>query len=413
MFEKLKSTSEFNRNVLILMIGTATAQAVPIIISPLLTRIYTPSEFGIFALYISVISVLAVISTGRYELAIMLPKENADAANLMALSTIIVISFSFLLLLFLYISSFFGISRYIYGWYYLVPLSVFFIGIYQNLNFWVNRNKEYKRQAVAKVVQNTSIALMSIVIGVMGFDNGLILGLVIGQGIVVLFLLFFICKYDEINMRSITKKKICYLARKYSNFPKFDISASLASVSSQQVINILFNALFSSAVAGYFYMTQRMLGAPVTFLATSILDVFKQVASKEYNEFGNAKTIYISTFKKLLALSIIPTIFIYVYSVEVFVFVFGENWMMAGVYAQILSPMLFFRFIANPLSYMLYIGNRQDVNLYMQVSLFFLVLSAFKFSDSAIGIVNFLSVAFSLFYILNIIISAKIAGAFS
>lgn len=91
MLKKLKPQSEFSRNVLTLMTGTSIAQAIPLAISPILTRIYTPEDFGIFALYMSVASMIAVTATGRYELAIMLPKKDDDAMNIVALS--IVISF--------------------------------------------------------------------------------------------------------------------------------------------------------------------------------------------------------------------------------------------------------------------------------------------------------------------------------
>ena len=93
MINKLKPKSEFSRNVLTLMTGTTIAQAIPIAISPILTRIYTPEDFGMFALYMSVASILSVVATGRYELAIMLPKKDEDAVNIVALS--IIISFSF------------------------------------------------------------------------------------------------------------------------------------------------------------------------------------------------------------------------------------------------------------------------------------------------------------------------------
>ena len=99
MFNKLKPKSEFSRNVLTLMTGTTIAQAIPIAISPILTRIYAPEDFGMFALYMSVASIISVIATGRYELAIMLPKKDEDAVNIVALSIIISFFVSFISLL--------------------------------------------------------------------------------------------------------------------------------------------------------------------------------------------------------------------------------------------------------------------------------------------------------------------------
>ena len=85
-FKTLLSNGEFTRNVITLVKGTTIAQAIPILISPILTRIYSPSEFGILAIYISLLSILSVISTGKYELAIMLPDDEEEAIQLIWLS---------------------------------------------------------------------------------------------------------------------------------------------------------------------------------------------------------------------------------------------------------------------------------------------------------------------------------------
>src|SRR6056300_1116690 len=90
--------SEFNRSVFTLMIGSTLAQAIPIAITPVLTRLYTPEDFGLLALFIAMISILSSIVNGQYEQAIILPKKEEDAINIAALSLLIAICFSILLL---------------------------------------------------------------------------------------------------------------------------------------------------------------------------------------------------------------------------------------------------------------------------------------------------------------------------
>ena len=143
-----KPKSEFTRNVLTLMTGTTIAQAIPIAISPILTRIYTPEDFGIFALYISIASILSLIATGRYELAIMLPTKDKDAVNIVALSLFISFFVSFIALLIVsifntQITSLLG-NPDISSWLYFIPLTVLFTGIYQSFNYWSNRKKSIK-----------------------------------------------------------------------------------------------------------------------------------------------------------------------------------------------------------------------------------------------------------------------------
>ncbi len=86
MLSKIKLKSEFSKNTLTLMIGSALAQVIPIIISPILTRVYTPEEFGIFALYITFISIGASLVTAKYETAILLPKKEENAKYLVYIS---------------------------------------------------------------------------------------------------------------------------------------------------------------------------------------------------------------------------------------------------------------------------------------------------------------------------------------
>ena len=93
------SGSEFSRNVLILMTGTTVAQSIPILISPILTRLYSPEDFGLFALFLGIVSILGSIANGRYEIAIMLPKKDEDAINISVLSFLISFVFSIVLLL--------------------------------------------------------------------------------------------------------------------------------------------------------------------------------------------------------------------------------------------------------------------------------------------------------------------------
>ena len=99
MLRKLIPQSTYARNVITLMTGTAFAQALPIAVSPILTRLYSPAEFGVFAMYLAVASILGVLVTGRYELAILIPKQDRDAIHIAALSAALSVLLSGLLLL--------------------------------------------------------------------------------------------------------------------------------------------------------------------------------------------------------------------------------------------------------------------------------------------------------------------------
>ena len=125
-----------------LMTGTAIAQAIPIAVSPILTRLYSPSDFGVFAVYMAVTAVLSVIATGRYEQVVMLPQKDEDAANVVVLSLIVSTFFSliFLVIVATWNSSITALlgNPEISGWLYLIPLSVLSMGVYNKFTYWLN-----------------------------------------------------------------------------------------------------------------------------------------------------------------------------------------------------------------------------------------------------------------------------------
>ena len=186
--KKIKKTqkSTFLKSVFTLMTGTTIAQAIPIIASPILTRIYTPEDFGLLALYLSIVSIVGVGITARYELAIMLPKKNKDALNLVVLSIFVSLVISVIVFILVLVSgkSFASIlgNELIYPWLYFVPFSLLLTGVYQSFNYWSNRNKKYRRLATNRVVQSTTTAGVNLGIGIIKKGPyGLILGNIISQ----------------------------------------------------------------------------------------------------------------------------------------------------------------------------------------------------------------------------------------
>ena len=185
MLEKFQK-SEFTRNVFTLTSGTAIAQAIPVVLSPVLSRLYSPEDFGILALFMSVAAVLSVIATGRYELAIMIPENKKDAYNVLAISLLIsfvtgILSLILVLLLRKSAVVFFDEPN-IGPWFFLIPVVVLFAGIYQSFNYWSTRQKTFKLNAVSRVSQSTTNVITSLGLGIAkAGPAGLIAGYIIGQ----------------------------------------------------------------------------------------------------------------------------------------------------------------------------------------------------------------------------------------
>ena len=203
--------SEMIKNVLTLFTGTALAQAVPLILAPVISRIYTDTDFAMFADYISIFSLLSVISTGRYSLAIVPVKDSKDAVNILALSFFVSVFVSILSLVLLavlheYIAAWLDNAE-LGKWLFFIPVGVFFAGSFEALTYWLNRKQKYKGLAGAKISQSTSIGILNIVLGLLKFKKtGLILSRVTGDLIAGLTAGGVFLKSDRKELKHISKK---------------------------------------------------------------------------------------------------------------------------------------------------------------------------------------------------------------
>jgi O-antigen/teichoic acid export membrane protein len=365
---------EFNRNVLTLMTGTGLGQVIPLAVTPILSRIYSPEEFGIFALVIAVASSLSVVATGRYELAIMLPRKDADAANIGALS--IVINFGVSVVLFAIawlangpISEALG-NPSISTWLYVVPLAVFLNGIYLNLTYWSNRKKLYFLMANRRVIQSGGMAAVQLGLGMLRAGaGGLVTGSICGQALAVGMMAKMVHGHSPQLWRSINRRKMWALAKRYKNCAQFLVPAHTLSAVAMQLPSIFINATFGLAAAGSFMLAERVVGSPLSLVSGSIADVFRQHISQSYLAGEHCRSEFLSALQKLTVIATPPFVILVFFAPALFALLFGEKWRLSGEYAQLLSPMFFLRFITNPLSVVAIIAQKNKYELLWQGAL--------------------------------------------
>lgn len=407
-----KAKSEFSRNVLTLMTGTTIAQAIPIAISPILTRIYTPEDFGVFALYMAIVSIVAVIATGRYEMAIMLPKEDEDVKSIVKLIMILLLTVTFVTFLIIFffnenITDAFE-NQEISSWLYFLPVSIFLVGLYQVYNYLLIREKNFKRLSTNKVIVSTTNAATQLSYG-FAISNGF--GLLFGNIISYIVSIYFIIKSKVVNKYFHFKdNSIKEVAKEYQNFPRYDVPSVLVNVVANQLPLLALGKFFGLGVVGFYSLMYKVLMMPISLLSSTVLDVFKQRATEDYNKYGNCKDIYIKTFKSLVLLGIVPFSILGIFAPEIFAFVFGESWKVAGEFAQIMTPIFFLNFIVNPLSYTFFIAQKQKLNLIGQFILLILTIISIyiglQFNDEYITVITF-AISYSFVYVFYLVISFK------
>lgn len=416
MFNKIRLKLQSNTGILIL--GTFIAQLIPIVLSPIFTRIYSPEDFGLFALYSSLVMIFSVVATGKYELAITLPKTNIEALNIIVLSLVISLSLAFLVFLSVFffseeISSLFHLAL-LKDLLYLLPLSIVNIGLYQSINYYMNRKAQFKKLALSRIVQSVFIGVVTFLFGFIFYlHSGLIVGSVFGQLIATILFVKIVFPFPLKIFHKISKKKICFVAKKHIKFPKFLIISNFINIFSQQLPIFLFSIYYSSAVVGYYMLSQRIVKIPSAIVANAIADLFRQNASYQFSHNGNCFLLYKQTVKKLLVFSFIPFIILFFIAPDLFSFIFGKNWRITGEYVQILIPMFFFQFLSNPLSMLTVLTNKQEYDLWWQ-SFFGLgtlgVLYISHYYQSDIKLTLFLlSTFYSLMYLIMLFLTYNIS----
>jgi len=362
------------------MTGTTIAQAIPIAISPILTRLYTPEDFGVFALFMAITSIFGSIANARYELAIMLPRKDEDAINILAVGFIINVGLSLFLffIIFVFHDNILNLlnNKKISPWLYLVPISVFLMGCFNLLNYFNNRKKLYKDLAKANIYKSIVSAIVQLSFGFFKAGaTGLISGQIFSQIISNTKLLLNIKKLNLFN--KINKLKLIALAKKYKDFPKFSMLAALLNTLSTHLTNILISSFFGIATLGYYSLVQRVLGIPSVLIGSSISQVFFQEAMQEKRQTGKVIKSFNNTVKKLLIIGIPLFGFLFFLIEDLFAFVFGENWRIAGVYAQIVIPFLFVNFIVGSISIVNMVFEKNLYGLYINTIILFVSLLIF------------------------------------
>jgi O-antigen/teichoic acid export membrane protein len=419
VIQRFKPKSAFSRNVLTLMTGTTIAQAIPIAISPILTRIYTPEDFGVLALYISLVSIFSVITTLRYELAIIQPRQNEDAAALVVLSAAITsgVSLALLIVVIMFnkkIQDALGNDE-IGAWLYLFPVSVFLTGLYQSLNYWNTRKEQYRKIAYTKIFQGVSASGTQVGFGVGGVAGGLLWGYFSGQVAALLLFLPSMFKGDKEAFLKVTVVGILKNARRYKKYPKYSTLGAFADSASLQMPILILSKFFDVGVTGMFSLTFRVLNLPMALMSKAISQVLFQNITRLHNEPGSspqAHRIVIKLFSVLLAMMVPFVVFIGLFGEGLFAYVFGEPWREAGSLAAVLVVAVAIRFAVSPLSSVLAMDHNIKLGVLWQFIYLVTItttLYLFRSEDIKIFVVVFVvhEVVLYLLYLAFIVKGAK------
>ncbi len=402
------------KQILILMTGSSLAQLIQLFSLPILSRIYSPQDYGELALLMAIAGLVSILSTLSYSESIIYAKNRSDAINILAICAFLGGGIFAILFVSVVAVSFFPYKVAQFGlgnWIYMIPF-VAITAALNNIFFqWCNRKKEYKRIAYAKTLAVLFSVVLALGIGLAGGASGLLIGW-IASLLVPAFMLMRILSNEAI-INVVNLNDMSRLLKENIKYPKFVLPSEFIYILYNQFPVFLLTSVSSLSNVGLFNRARMLLNLPVAHIASQVALVFRQRAVEDYQKNGECKEIFIKTFRTLFLISILPYVLVMFTAPDVVAFVLGEKWRPVGDYITILGPMYYLNFLTSPLTNMYFISQRQKEDLHIFIFLL-LTLGAscsltFKLTSDVVVVLIVFSAVNTIFYIFKLFRSFQMA----
>jgi lipopolysaccharide exporter len=334
---KLKKSS-FLKNILVVMSGTAVAQVISFALTPIISRLFSPSDFGIFGSFSAIAGIIAAGATLEYSQAIMLPKEKENAINLLAFSLVCTFTISFLCLLFCLIApaTVSGVMKTEGIWpLALLVFATMIAGVNEACQAWAVRAKAFKHTSASQVIRSFSSNGMRIGFGYLkGGAAGLIVSNVLAN-ILASINLVRVLLPDLAALRSRIRWGLMKrLARDYRDFPMYSASQNVINSLSSGLPVLLLTRFYGIAVAGAYAFGIGVLQVPMSFVSTALRQVLFQKACESQHEGGSLAALYVKTTAVLFVMVLLPSLILIIWAPQLFTWIFGSRWLLAGELAR-------------------------------------------------------------------------------
>ena len=364
-----RAHGRFISHVLTLMTATVVAQLINIAGTLVLARLFSPDAFGLFALFVTIPSLLSVLGGGRYELGIMLSERDDEAVNVLVLSILVLAGIAGVagLILVIFHAS---VARLLGNdqlghWLWSVPLALFTTGLYQVLSYWCGRMKQFRRVAIFRVCQSLVTVTSQAGLFALHASSGLALigGWILGQSIGTLLLLIQILRdHGRFLMRAYNWSGVRYALNKYRDFPIYKAPYSFVSNASSQLVLVVLRMFADLGSVGLFSLASRAVYLPVRLVSSSMNQVFYERAATEL-KYGRLEPFVTRTLRIQVVLAT-PVLILAAFHAELlFGFFLGARWTAAGSYAALLVFPGYLHFLTAWLDRLFDVQGRQRLSL--------------------------------------------------
>jgi O-antigen/teichoic acid export membrane protein len=360
----------FARSVSILVGGTAMAQAIAVAASPVLTRVYHPSDFGILQVFLSLTGFVMVVAAGRYEFALLLPEDEQSSFDLLGVALFCVCLTTVVTAMMVAVFQRrpwmlpAGVSV-LKGSLWLLPVSVLGGGLYQVLSYRAMRQNAYRQIATTKLTQVAAMVAVQIgasllTRGPLGLLAGDAVGRITGSGTFLREL----WRNHEVQLRSMRVPRMIRLAMRYRDYPLVSTWGGLLNASGLALPALFLAACYGAQYTGWFALVNRVLGVPAALIGASIAQVYtSEAATLSRTDPQRLLYIFLETTRRMLYLGLAPCALFTIFAPWIFQTIFGRVWREAGEYARYLAFMCYAGFINSPVTLTLSVLQRQRTQL--------------------------------------------------
>ncbi|MEZ9042782.1 MULTISPECIES: lipopolysaccharide biosynthesis protein [unclassified Vibrio] len=407
-----RNNKQLFRDIRTLVFGSSSAKLIGLISIPIITRVYGPQELGELSIFLAIVSLLIPLFTLRYNIAIPLPEKEEESYSLLKLCfvscciwfilTMILASISFFKFEY---SEIFGVNKY---YILLMPSVAFLVGIYETIESYLVRNRNFKVISKSKISQSLLGNLTKVILGVLNVGA---IGLVIGHSLTLMGgLLVFVVYFKNKILKFLHYScDMIYIARQYIEFPIYRLPSQFMLILSSKIPLLYFGYIYGTEETGQLALSFTCMAIPIALVSQNIGQVVYSEAAKQINSgLSNIYSLTKNLIKKLLIVGVFPSFILFFFSKELFIIVFGQKWELAGIYTSILSFYMLFQFISNPITSIINVVSNQKMFLLVNFLRLIMICLVFSFSyyfrsDPLSTLKNF-----SLIMVINYIITIAI-----
>jgi len=399
--EVFKVKSEFWKNVFRLANSSVLTILISLLTLPVITRLYDPSVFGEFQIFLSTIGILSVVSSFKYEMAIVLPKNRIEANAVFTLSLLLLIlTTGVFAVLFYFLGSWFLAfinAEVLEPYIALLVISIFLSGLVQIAGYVLTREKKFHKLSNNQIIE--VFTTQSLKVG-LGMASPTFMGLFISQIVGYILNIYLTMKTTGISFM-FSGKKIRIVFHKYIKFLLYSTPAIFVNTVALQLPIFFIAKYFGAEFLGYYVFAVKLIDIPLGIAGNAISQVYYKEAIDQFHQsIQHLFTLYRNTMKKLIFFMIIPSIIIYFLAEPLIPYILGSKWSVTGEIMSVLIIWKLFEFVNAPISTTLMILNQQNIDLYLKIflSFGFRFIVLLIFNDSFMEMIYAISISAAIYY---------------